>query len=93
MLEVPVDMQEFYPSSHGNIGAPFPSNVVSSAHFHPRCYNHQTDEARTLHQHYINRAKKVAPNILFTGRHGSFKYWGMPEVVHNANTLVKENFK
>jgi UDP-galactopyranose mutase len=69
-----------------------PGNVVNAKHFHPRCYNHQTDEARAKHDSFVEEAQKEHPNVHFCGRHANFKYWGMPEVVHNAKRMVEEQF-
>jgi len=70
----------------------FPENVMTAAHYHPRCYNWQTDEARAKHEIFVFKAKSRIGNLLFCGRHAQFKYWGMPEVVDSAYRLVKENF-
>lgn len=91
-LEIPVDMNQINMAAGSKAVAPFPSNVVTASHFHPRCYNWQTEEAISLHNYLVGIAENIVPNLLFTGRHGSFKYFGMPEVVHNANKLIKENF-
>jgi UDP-galactopyranose mutase len=83
VLEVPV---------HDNAREALPRNVASAKHFQPRCYNWQTDEAREMHQYYIGEAQREHPNVHFCGRHGNFKYWGMPETVNAAKRLVEERF-
>ena len=36
------------------------------------------------------RKQIICKNIYFAGRHGMFKYWGMPEVVQNGIDVVEE---
>jgi len=67
----------------------FPSNVLVPRHYQPRCYNWQTEAARAQHNEYVERAQAIAPNLLFCGRAANFKYWGMPQTVNAAKSLVE----
>jgi UDP-galactopyranose mutase len=75
LIEIPID---------GTKESAFPQNIMIPEHFCKHCYARQTPEAIKQYEEYIIRINTTHPNIIFAGRHGMFKYWGMPEVVQNA---------
>jgi len=57
--------------------------------YHPRCYNHQTDDAVEQNKQQQENLKREIPNIHFCGRHAEFAYYGMPQVVASAKKLCE----
>ena len=80
LIEIPID---------GTKPDAFPSNIMTPQNYCRRCYYHQTKEAMAKWKSYIDIAGSISSKIHFAGRHGMFRYWGMPETVENAINTVE----